>query len=74
MKFDLPVGSITKYKEYKLVVVSQKFNMPSCEGCVFNKTLCKELGEGYINCSSHNLACTPIFRKDGIHVIFKLTE
>ena len=74
MKFDLPIGSTTKFKDKLIVVVPQKYNLPLCEGCVFNKTLCKELGEGYVNCSTHNLACTPIFRKDKIHVIFKLTK
>lgn len=70
MKKDLPIGATTVYNNYKLVVVPQRGNLPSCAGCVFRDY--KQINEYYVNCSMHNLACTPTFREDNKNVIFKL--
>lgn len=45
-----------------LTVVAQKYNQPSCDGCFFKS-------EKVRSCNKH--ACTPYFRKDRKHVIFK---
>ena len=58
------VGDRFKEGSATLVVVAQKYNKPSCAGCFYRT---RE------NCAAHGHVCTPTFRKDGLHVVFKDT-
>lgn len=49
----------------ELIVVPQRGNAPYCDGCFYKKSIIRD-------CNLH--ACTPLFRPDKKHVIFKKYE
>lgn len=71
---DLPIGAITDYNEFKLLVVPQDFNRPSCTGCFFTLARLSSTGLSLTGCYKHGMVCTQHTRKDKKHVIFKLLE
>ena len=64
-----PVGFKIRYNNETLLVVVQKDNKPSCQGCYFNKTNSRKR-KTFKSCVSHGFMCTAYSRRDNNHVIF----
>ena len=67
MKFN-PINSIFKEDTVTLIVKESKNG--TCKGCWYNGWKNKKRNYPY-SCYTHGHACTPYYRKDKKHVIFK---
>ena len=71
---DYPIGTKVPWTTETgetLTVVEIKGNKPLCTHCYFSDTERAKRGFARFSCYVHMMACTPFYRKDKKHVIFK---
>lgn len=69
-KKDYPIGTKLKTEIGETVFV-EEMKKPLCTGCYFSNHQRRLRNLPEYSCYAHNLACTPYYRKDKKHVIFK---